>query len=256
MEKVCIVIPAYKPELKENDLVALRSVERHLGHFPIRFAVPHGMDVSQLTAEVGGAVAEEFAPEYFAGIAGYNRLMMSEEFYSRFSGYEYILIFQLDAYVFSDRLLEWCGKGYDYVGGPWVVRPIYRFPLFRLFSWVKHSLRRRAGKPDLQATNWKVGNGGFSLRKVPSHLHAVRALRGEVERYLLTRHHIFNEDVFFSVEVNRHGLGFRYPGWEEALGFSFDKNPGLCMKLAGGRLPFGCHAWTKRKMRKFWKKVF
>ena len=38
--------------------------------------------------------------------------------YSRFEKYEYMLIYQLDAFVFSDRLMEFVEAGYDYIGAP------------------------------------------------------------------------------------------------------------------------------------------
>ena len=31
-----------------------------------------------------------------------------------------MLIYQLDAYVFKDELLNWANKGYDYIGAPWL----------------------------------------------------------------------------------------------------------------------------------------
>ena len=178
---------------------------------------------------------------------------MSEAFYRRFQDSEYILIYQLDAYVFRDELDYWCAKGYDYIGAPWLLRPVYKFPLFRFTSWLKKKYCDVTHRPNGQITRYKVGNGGFSLRKVDSMLRAVTELRQVVERFLTAKHHhTFNEDVFFGVEVNNHGLGFRYPDWREALRFSFDKYPKLCYELNDGRLPFGCHSWYKRKMKKFW----
>ena len=104
MEKVIVVIPAYKSELNKYEEISLRAAARHLGKYTTTFIVPSRLDTSRLTEIMPYAGVEEFAPEYFQGIAGYNRLMMSEEFYSRFTGYQYMLIYQLDAYVFSDQL--------------------------------------------------------------------------------------------------------------------------------------------------------
>jgi hypothetical protein len=39
---------------------------------------------------------------------------------------------------------------------------------------------------------------------------------------------------------------------EEALGFSFEREPRYCFERNGGRLPFGCHAWN-RWDRPFWE---
>ncbi len=100
---------------------------------------------------------------------------------------------------------------------------------------------------------WRVGNGGLSLRRVASHLDVVTRLSDVVDDFLKhPRNHLYNEDVFFSTEVNLHGLNFRYPKWEEALKFAFDKYPALCFKLNGNELPMGCHSWYKKRMRRFW----
>ena len=58
---------------------------------------------------------------------------------------------------------------------------------------------------------------------------------------------IFTMKVFFwATEAN----GFTYPKVKEAIRFSFDKYPSYCYKLNNWQLPFGCHSWYKRKMKK------
>ena len=169
---------------------------------------------------------------------------------------EYILIAQLDTYIFRDELHQWCAKGYDYVGAPWIVRDIYRNPLMRLCSKIKKCYCDITGKPNSQITGNKVGNGGLSLRKVESHIRATKQLRALIEQYLShEKYHLFNEDVFFAIEPNRNGLDFKYPDYLEALKFSFDKHPAYCYKKNGNQLPFGCHGWNKKRMIKFWKKI-
>ncbi len=37
----------------------------------------------------------------------------------------------------------------------------------------------------------------------------------------------------------------------EALGFAFEARPRIALGLTGGRLPLGCHAWS-RMDRRFW----
>lgn len=44
--------------------------------------------------------------------------MLEADFYRRFGKYKYMLIYQLDAFVFSDKLLDFCEMGYDYIGAP------------------------------------------------------------------------------------------------------------------------------------------
>jgi hypothetical protein len=44
--------------------------------------------------------------------------MLSIDFYKRFRDYKFILIYQLDAYVFRDELEYWCEQDYDFIGAP------------------------------------------------------------------------------------------------------------------------------------------
>ena len=253
MKKVCVIIPIYRTELNEYEMISVVQSAKALNNRDIIIIKPEGLNTDEIERKINSSRTESFAPDYFKGIPGYNRLMMSAEFYKRFIDYEYVLICQTDAYVFDDDLDRWCDTGYDYVGAPWLVRPIYNHPVLKLGSWIKHKFRSLTGKPNLKVTWWKVGNGGISLRKTNSHLKAVESLSSVVAHFIDNPgNHIFNEDVFFSTEVNKHGLGFKYPTWQEALKFSFDKYPALCFQLNGEKLPMGCHAWYKRRMRKFW----
>ena len=249
---VTIVVPIYKPTLSEYEEVAFKQLFKVLGKHRIVIFKPTSLELSNLLNNYPDCEIESFSDYYFNGIAGYNRLMMSEEFYARFIDSEYILIYQLDAYVFKDELIDWCSKGYDYIGAPWLLRPIYNFPLLKFTSWTKRKYCQFTSRPCSQMTRFKVGNGGLSLRKVSSHLKAITYLRSIIKQYLQVRNHLFNEDVFFSIEVNRHGLNFTYPSWQEALQFSFDKYPSLCYKYNNEQLPFGCHSWYKKRMKKFW----
>lgn len=250
---VNIIIPIYRPILQQYEEISLRQICHILKGYPLTIIKPASIDLTTISTQYPQLTFEEFDDAYFHGISGYNRLMMSEEFYRHFEDYEYILICQLDAYIFKDELKEWCDKGYDYIGAPWLVRPIYRFPLLRFASWFKQQFCNLFQLPNSQITNFKVGNGGLSLRKVKSHLEAVVKLHETIEFFLQhPRNHIFNEDVFFSIEVNKHGMNFTYPDYTEALKFSFDKYPKLCYKLNNNQLPFGCHSWYKRRMKKFW----
>ncbi len=148
-------------------------------------------------------------------------------------------MYQLDALVFSDRLLEFCAGDYDYIGAPWVgVR------------W----LERPA-----------VGNGGFSLRRVPSFLRVL-----ESHRYLLggpDRHPGALDprrwpdaigyrrggasDIFWSFDAPRRHPWFRVAPVAAALRFAFEVSPRDCLELTGGEVPFGCRAWA-RYGRAFW----
>ena len=48
----------------------------------------------------------------------YSDYVLSSEFYDTFKAYDYMLLYQLDAFVFEDRLMEFWELKYDYIGAP------------------------------------------------------------------------------------------------------------------------------------------
>jgi hypothetical protein len=228
---------------------SLESAVRVFSKREIVVAKPATLSLSALAEEFPQLRFESFDDAFFRGISGYNRLMMSDTFYERFADKEYLLIFQLDAYAFRDDLDIWTAEGYDYVGAPWLKRRLYKLPIVSQWLWLKGRVKKWRHKPSKQMLYDRVGNGGLSLRRVSAFRRVLREQRDRVDYYLQQkRHHLYNEDVFWSVEPK----GFRYPTAHRALLFSFDKYPAYCFKLTGGTLPMGCHAWYKRRMKSFW----
>lgn len=243
-----VVIPIYRNTFSNLEMRSLRQTSEILKRYRISIIKPESLDVSELLVSFPSFHVRSFKDKYFDGIAGYNSLMMSADFYSSFQDSEYILICQTDAYVFRDELQEWCMEGYDYVGAPWLKKPIYNLPIVSWIMRLSYLRDKRLGRRNKQDLYNKVGNGGLSLRRVKSHLKVAVDERDRIVKYLSMRHHLYNEDVFWAnIE------SFHYPSAMRALAFSFDKYPSLCYRLNGKQLPFGCHAWFSRKMRGFWK---
>ncbi len=253
-----VVIPIYRPTLDPDERISLRQADRVLASTPITVIKPAGLDISAILEEFPRLRVEEFDPAYFASKISYNALMLSRELYSRFLDLDYILIYQLDAFVFRDELAEWCAREYDYIGGPWLNKSIYGNPFYKLLSALKSALLRWTGKavPERHISRGKVGNGGFSLRRIRAHLDVVTRDPQRVRDYVeQSEHHRFYEDVFWAVEAVKIDPEFRIPPVEEALRFAFDKYPTLSFLRNRGRLPFGCHGFNKRKAKRFWRPI-
>lgn len=276
-------IPLYKPHPDPMETASLRQVFSVLGQHPIVFITHEQLDVGFYRALFPHASFTYFSPGFFASMDGYNRLLLSRELYLRFQDYEYLLIFQTDAWVFRDELTYWCRQGYDYLGAPWFDSP----------------------DPLVSVKMNQVGNGGFSLRRIPGVLRwflvqdrmdVLRALRAEqgtwktVVRYRATVRALAGrtgdydivgrlfqgqvsvfEDLFWSGgtwEEYKDGIKdlkglfllflpwlfwtLRKPSARRASRFAFEVQPQTLYKLNHGRLPFGCHAWAKWQPE-FWK---
>lgn len=156
--------------------------------------------------------------EYFKSQKSYSDLCEEWRLYDFFreKGHEYILICQPDAWVFEDRIDYFAGLGFDYIGAV-------------------HMLRA-------DGTNGRVGNGGFSLRKVGKFADVCKETDFSKFGFYLY------EDCAFSMKLNNKlniadvGTGLDF-GWQEQPQAAFKKV---------GKLPFGCHNPMKNNWY-FWR---
>jgi len=100
----------------------------------------------------------------------------------------------------------------------------------------------------------RVGNGGFSLRRVNKFLQYTIQYKPLIDHYITLRHPWFNEDIFWSIALNRKKKNITKPGLKLALEFSIETNPQRAFKIINHKLPFGCHAWDKNLI--FWRDIF
>jgi len=244
---VVIVIPIYKNTLTEGERLSLNQCMKVLGGYSIVFVQPESLDSSSISFD-GKIKVEHFPDKYFKTVFGYNELMLSDFFYERFSSSKYMLIYQLDAYVFKDELMKWCAKGYDYIGAPWISSPN---TLLNRFIKLFDSKRKK----EREVIFFKVGNGGFSLRNIAASISVTQRFKQEIKENLTRDNDDFwiMEDVFWSLKVPKLFPEFKIPGYKEALGFAMDRKPELAIKLNNNELPFGCHGFEKSKVKDFWE---
>lgn len=230
-KQVAVVVPVYEETLSGLEAISLQQLLRVLGKYPIIFVGPAGLNCNygEVTRDIP---LVEFQREYFTSVGSYSRLLLNPNFYRIFEEYEYILIYQLDAFVFNDRLPEFCRYGYDYWGAP-----VSRFP------------------PHWQALGLRVGNGGLSLRKVSS---AIRALE-ETKDWL--RDNPFRdvlgswEDLFWSCLGSREDYDFTCPPVNLAVQFSVQEDFCHGFKNFKANNTFGCHGWNKPSMLGRWQRL-
>jgi hypothetical protein len=251
-----VVVPLYRASLDETERIALTQCCRVLGRHAIVFIAPEGLDIAR-ACDVAAATGvtprvERFDRAWFRSTETYSALLLARSFYERFAGWDFILIHQLDAFVFADALERFCALGYDYIGAPW-----------------SHD---RVGRRI-------VGNGGFSLRRVAAALrvldlpsskvserlalwwrrHAIlrrpitdwlyrtgrldRNLQSDNVLSLAATHLLYvNEDGFWGQNCDKLPF-FTTAPYHDALAFSFETDPQTALERNGGALPFGCHAW-------------
>ncbi|RYZ98673.1 MAG: hypothetical protein EOP47_18755 [Sphingobacteriaceae bacterium] len=259
VKKVAVIIPFYKESLTANELVSVQQCFKVLGSYPVIAVKPQSLALSQQLQKFPFTAIESFSDEYFKSIQGYNRLMLSAEFYGAFTDYEYILIHQPDAFVFRDELADWCNKNIDYVGPPWIrirnsVNTLHWMQARLQYFWYRYINKKSMGIHGHQALEYRTGNGGFSLRRVKRFQELCTIMALQIEIYNNHTGPQFNEDTFWSIEVKRSGYNFDIPNYKEALKFAFEIAPERARILNHGNLPFGCHAWDINI--DYWRPIF
>jgi hypothetical protein len=257
---VAVVIPFYHSDLSEGEIASLRQCRTVLRAYPHCLVAPESLELPE---ECATMVCERFAPHHFASTMSYNRLLINDAFYARFAQFDYILVYQLDAWVFRDELVAWCQEGFDYVGAPWIKKD------------------RETGKQCFV----QGGNGGFSLRRTASFRKvlscrgimpnwdrlqpakfraasvikktalAVKALQRKgikawSQHFL--RVYYGAEDRFWASYAPRILPDFVVAPLIAEQKFSFEVSPRELFERNERQLPFGCHAWQKHDCT-FWR---
>lgn len=238
MKDVIVLIPVYQDDLSKDEIYSFNRCLDILLPYDIGIVAPYSLNLPQI---INGRMLPiyRFHDSFFEGIYGYNRLMLSREFYLRYIDYQYILIYQLDAIVFLNELMNFVMMDYDYIGAPWLHGMSFstKFSGTILGRFVASFYNRchHLIYKDLLY----VGNGGLSLRKVAPFLDILNRF------HKMSSSYCGNEDAFFSwIGMNFPQL-FKVAPLEIALQFSFETYPRECYEMNGRRIPFGCHAWKK-----------
>lgn len=281
MKKKCIiVIPVYKDAPNNTERASFFQALNILKNHDICIITHNSCNLTvykKISEKADKSYSIElFDINYFKSIDGYNDLCYSKDFYLRFNLYEYMLIYQLDAWVFRDELEYWCNRNYDYIGAP-------LFYAYNKFTYTEKYMG--------------VGNGGFCLRKISHCLRILSSnpnkpyinLRGLLKMYsnylsynekypssIINRlciipiilfkligiknnlkyyiiNHV-NEDMIFGTWSSKEwgNNNGNIPSKEEAMKFSFEVHPSLLYKKNNYKLPFGCHAFEKWEYNEFW----
>lgn len=256
-KEIAVVIPIYRQELSDTERLSLEQCAAVLSDYDIVFLKPEHLDISPVKRLCPSGREESLADEWFVSRRSYNRLVLEEEFYRRFEKHAYILIYQLDAFVFRDELIDWARQGYDYIGAPWLPRKKRRrTPLGRLCFRAKALYKRIFRPQEFLSPKYYaycVGNGGLSLRKVSAMIRITSFYREKIHALLSDDREFYAEDIFLLRELNDKNVQLKKPGWKKALRFAMEECPDWAFRYIGNRLPFGCHAFDLKDYAAFWK---
>lgn len=279
--KCVVVIPVYRTVPKQSEAASFMQCLQVLASYDIYVLTYRELDLSryrQMSDACGKSFyVMYFARDYFASVQSYNRLMLEKSFYQSFSSYQYMLIYQLDAWLFNDELEMWCDKGYDYIGAPIFGiagrdckgNILYTREMtgvgnggfsLRRIQFCLQMLNRPGWVPLVKpvylwkSARWKYGKSGNKvvayLKILGEFLLKLGGYRNTLDYYVASFK--LNEDMFFSLCATHIWLHpkVNIPTPNEAMLFSFEVNPSLLYSQTQ-RLPFGCHAFEKYEFDSF-----
>ena len=272
IEPVIVVIPVYEERPNQEELRAFRNNIKILKAHPICLITFEECDTTiyqNIAREESVSLKYKyFSHDRFRSVASYNGLCLSTTFYNQFSDYEYMLICQLDVWIFRDELSLWCSRGYDYIGAP----------IYYPYNVNHFTQKFRA-----------IGNGGLCLRRIQ---YCLDILSSDLNRILLkpipllkmywylflydetytcswvkrlsilplTIAKIFgfrnsfqyfasrnlNEDLLLGSWINQSWhYTANLPDEITAAHFSIEVNAEMLLKRMNGKLPMGVHAYEK-----------
>jgi hypothetical protein len=253
---VVVVVPVHSALPSAHELISFTQCFRVLKNHDIIVVAPMGLDLSVYKKAVPGFITKFIAPGWQSSLLNYNKLKLSRYLYSLFNDYEFLLTYELDAFVFTDELDAWCRMPYDYIGAPW-------------FKGHDRPTKELYG----------VGNSGFSLRRIGAvkkvlrkmYMYSIahekhnsnpvkdglksglfKLLSAGRENYSIQRFTSLYEDHFLCEVAAKKNPGFRIAPIAEAMKFSFETNPELLYNMNEQKLPMGCHAWDRYNLD-FWR---
>lgn len=263
-KNLCVIIPVHKPELTLDERISLGACKKWLTKFSCFLVYPAGMDISAYQLIHDGLLPHPIDPVWLSSVERYNKLKLSLNFYNMFRRFEYMLTYELDAFIFHADFDSVNAFAFDFIGAP-----------FFEGYWAAKS-----ESPFIQGCN-----SGFSIRNIQScikvlsgmkkyrvhwflytiFLSRISSLRSRLNKLTKKRFDVFvtgkfgfhfadfhlNEDVVWTEVVPRLFPEFTVADSVHALKFSFEYNLEKSLELNNGKLPLGCHAWFKHM--DFWK---
>jgi hypothetical protein len=220
------VVPVYKERPNKTEALSLLQL-RLLDVENVVLMCPEGLDLDIYQSLLPELMIERFPKRHFLSVQTYNDFLLGPQFYETFlQKYEWMLIYQLDAFLLSNRIEHFCQLGYDYYGAPWTSG----FPQYH-FLFDRWPIR-------INTKRFLVGNGGLSLRNIKNTVDLLKEKQGHITKAY------FMEDAFFGYWGSLESQ-FRACPPKIAATFSLEMDPEYWMSI-GGLLPMGFHGFERR----------
>jgi hypothetical protein len=265
---VIVVVPAYRETMLNWEHFALINNLKQLSNYAFALVVPESLDCHEYLSLAPSINVCRFPDLCFATVEGYSLLCLSKLFYQTFQQFEYMLICQLDAFVFEDQMQDWLSKKYSYIGGAvaksdeasgqiirWITSQNGGFSLRNIHSHLQvlHSQKKINCKAidfeiykDMTGTTLAVDSSASHRLKILLQSSIAQVQHGfarmSSQEYIdAGQQSCIAEDQFWSRFAPFFDAGFKIAPLQEAQRFCMQFGLEQTVPMLGSQMPFGCH---------------
>lgn len=220
-DKCIICIPVYKSKLSNNEKASFNQLCKIIKNsYEICLICPDNIDLNEYIniAYSNNTYLSFLFPssEYFKSTETYSYMCETSYFYECFKAYEYMFIYQLDGWIFTNYLDYYINLKVDYIGSPWK---------FGTYNFNEDT----------------IGNGGVSLRRVQKFIDICKNLSEDDYK----KEYVDVEDLFFCKTLKRQ-INLKLPNLKNASNFSLTNDWNYFIRKYNERhLPMCLHKWDK-----------
>ena len=222
-----IIIPLYKDYLYDYEEISLKQCINVLSEkYFINFIIPNNLSIDNLFNKYNINIKYNidydviyFDHKFFESINVFNKLLTNTILYDlivNHVNYKYMLLYELDGFVFYDNLQYWIDKDYDYVGS---------------LSFEDNSIY------DSDKINYYHIIGGVSLRKIEYERQIIKYFQ-ENSKYL-------DENIWEDMLLSLYSNNCKLVLANETFDFCWTHNYDKSYVLNNFKLPMFLHQYQK-----------
>ena len=136
MKKVCVVIPIHSANPTEIELRSFEQCFRVLNKYSVYVLTINNLDLTKYKDRIPSFECVIVPDKWLSSVYEYNKMKININFYKLFVDFEYLLTYELDAYVFNDQLQYWAEREFAYIGVVllylMLVIQVFPYEIFRL----------------------------------------------------------------------------------------------------------------------------
>lgn len=206
-ELVSVLIPILNTDLTIHEKTVLNHCLEALSKYPVILFTYEGADLSVLKTDHERVEILTFKSKYFQSRETLSDLFLMEDFYTRFTWSDFILIHELNSWIVKDEIHYWCKQGYDYLhANPVIDKSVpeksYFTDIARIWG---------LNESEKEAIGRTFENDGLKLCNVQRMIKTLSARKKEAHHYRNNVKFPNKDSVFWEIEANRFWPQLRKP---------------------------------------------